>query len=55
MITVFMNNPVDFIQLTLQSQSQTGGFQKPRDVVSNNTYEKVINDYKDLKYVYLSR
>uniref|UniRef100_A0A2A6BEL5 Uncharacterized protein n=1 Tax=Pristionchus pacificus TaxID=54126 RepID=A0A2A6BEL5_PRIPA len=28
-------------QLTLQSQSQTGGFQKPRDVVSNNTYEKV--------------
>ncbi|CAB3399225.1 unnamed protein product [Caenorhabditis bovis] len=28
-------------QLTLQSQSQTGGFNKNRDVVSNNYYSKV--------------
>ncbi|GMT03716.1 hypothetical protein PENTCL1PPCAC_25890, partial [Pristionchus entomophagus] len=34
-------------QLTLQSQSQTGGFQKSRDVVSNNTYEKVTKREAD--------
>ncbi|GMT33833.1 hypothetical protein PFISCL1PPCAC_25130, partial [Pristionchus fissidentatus] len=34
-------------QLTLQSQSCTGGFQKPRDVVSNNYYEKVTKKEAD--------
>ncbi|KAE9548225.1 hypothetical protein FO519_008565 [Halicephalobus sp. NKZ332] len=34
-------------QLTLQSQSQTGGFQKPRDVVNTSYYARLLNE-KDL-------
>ena len=34
-------------QLTLQSQSQTGGFQKPRDVVNTSYYARLMSE-KDL-------
>uniref|UniRef100_A0AC34QPL6 Uncharacterized protein n=1 Tax=Panagrolaimus sp. JU765 TaxID=591449 RepID=A0AC34QPL6_9BILA len=34
-------------QLTLQSQSKTGGFQKPRDVVNKSYYDRVMSE-KDL-------
>uniref|UniRef100_A0AC34FQR5 Uncharacterized protein n=1 Tax=Panagrolaimus sp. ES5 TaxID=591445 RepID=A0AC34FQR5_9BILA len=34
-------------QLTLQSQSKTGGFQKPRDVVNSSYYDKLMHE-KDL-------
>uniref|UniRef100_A0A0M3IT00 Uncharacterized protein n=1 Tax=Ascaris lumbricoides TaxID=6252 RepID=A0A0M3IT00_ASCLU len=30
-------------QVTLQSQSRTGGFQKPRDVVSTSYYDRVMS------------
>ncbi|VDM47058.1 unnamed protein product [Toxocara canis] len=31
-------------QVTLQSQSRTGGFQKPRDVVSTSYYDRVMSE-----------
>lgn len=34
-------------QVTLQSQSKTGGFNKPRDVVNSSYYDKLMNE-KDL-------
>ncbi|KAK0400776.1 hypothetical protein QR680_015446 [Steinernema hermaphroditum] len=33
-------------QVTLQSQSFTGGFQKPRDVVSTSYYDRLMNERK---------
>lgn len=34
-------------QLTLQSQSRTGGFQKPRDVVSTSYYDRLMSEHAE--------